>query len=47
METRPVTEEHTSHMRPSTRGKHQKGQRRKKKDRKGGEKGDKRRPHTR
>jgi len=42
-----LSEEHTSQSRPSTREKHQKGQRRKKKDRKGGEKGDKRRPHTR
>lgn len=42
-----MTEEHRKGMRPSTRGKHQKGQRRKGKDRKGGEKGDKRRPRKR
>jgi hypothetical protein len=42
-----MAEEHTKGVRPSTRGKHQKGQARKKRDRKGGEKGDKRRPYTR
>lgn len=42
-----MAEEHIKGIRPSTREKHQKGQRRKKKDRKGGEKGDKRRPYKR
>jgi hypothetical protein len=42
-----VAEEHTSGIRPSTREKHQKGQKRKKKDKPGGEKGDKRRPFKR
>jgi hypothetical protein len=42
-----VAKEPTKHIRPSTREKHQKGQRRKKKDRTGGEKGDKRRLHIR
>jgi hypothetical protein len=40
-----MAEEHTKNIRPSTREKHQKGQRRKQRDRKGGEKGDKRRPY--
>jgi hypothetical protein len=40
----PVSEEHKKNIRPSSRGKHQKGQRRKKKDQ-GGEKGDQRRPY--
>jgi hypothetical protein len=38
-----VPEEHKKNARPSTREKHQKGKRRKKKDRPGGEKGDERR----
>jgi len=42
-----MAEEHTKHIRPSTREKHQKGQRRKQKNRKGGEKGDKRRLYNR
>jgi hypothetical protein len=42
-----MAEQRTKHMRPSTRPKHQKGQRRKKMDRKGGAKGDKRRPYRR
>ena len=40
-----MAEEHTKDMRPSTRRKHQKGQRRKQMDRKGGEEGDRRRPY--
>jgi hypothetical protein len=43
----PLSEEHTSQSRPSTREKHQKGQRRKKKNGEGGEKNDQRRPPTR
>lgn len=39
--------EHTSGARPSTKGKHQKGRKRKKEDRPGGEKGDQRRPFRR
>jgi hypothetical protein len=42
-----MAEEHTKGIRPSTRPRHQKGQRRKQMDRKGGEKGDKRRPYQR
>ena len=37
--------EHTSKKRPSTKGKHEKGRARKKRDRRGGEKGDERRPY--
>jgi hypothetical protein len=40
-----MSEEHTKGMRPSTRERHQKGQARKTKDKKGGEKADARRPH--
>ena len=36
--------EHTKNKRPSTKGKHQKGQARKQRDKRGGEKGDARRP---
>ncbi len=39
--------EHKKNARPSTKGKHQKGQARKKGDKSGGEKGDKRRPYRR
>jgi len=42
-----MAEEHTKGARPSTREKHQRGQTRKRKDRKGGEKGDKRRAFKR
>jgi hypothetical protein len=42
-----MAEEHTKNIRKSTREKHQKGQRHKKMSRKGGEKGDARRPHRR
>ena len=37
--------EHTRNKRPSTKGKHEKGQSRKNRDNRGGEKGDKRRPY--
>ncbi|CAF1325164.1 unnamed protein product [Rotaria sordida] len=37
--------EHTKNARPSTQGKHEKGQSRKASDKKGGEKGDARRPY--
>ncbi|PCK33200.1 hypothetical protein CEX98_03110 [Pseudoalteromonas piscicida] len=39
--------EHTKGKRPSTKGKHEKGRSRNKKDKKGGEKGDERRPYKR
>ena len=39
------SEEHTKGARPSTEAKHQQGKSRKKRDRRGGEKGDERRPH--
>lgn len=38
-----MAEEHVKNIRPSNREKHEKGQRRKAKDRRGGEKGDKKR----
>jgi RHS repeat-associated protein len=42
---RPECAEHTKNARPSTREKHEKGKAAKKRDKKGGEKGDARRPH--
>ena len=42
-----MAQEHIKGMRPSTPEKHVKGQRRKKMNQKGGEKGDRRRPYQR